>query len=119
MLTAKYCSKANCLSRLNGVATPSERGGGRFENVTEHLKAVCARDRNTEFETPYWAGGSLISDLDLLRLLCSGQTDNHELQKCYISFCPSHPQVYFNGMTYVSPRANNIAPSEIPFLGHI
>ncbi|KAH9589019.1 hypothetical protein LSM04_000368 [Trypanosoma melophagium] len=79
---------------------------------------VTPQQGNTDCETPYWGNTTLISEQDILALLSHLETSNEELQKCYMGLFAQHPINSWNGMTYVT-RAEGVAPSETPFLGHI
>lgn len=81
-------------------------------------KKVSPEEGNTDCETPYWAGGSsLVSDRDLLSLLQYLETENSELQKCFMGLFAQHPTDCWNGMVYIT-RADGIAPANTQFLGH-
>ncbi|ORC92529.1 uncharacterized protein TM35_000032820 [Trypanosoma theileri] len=79
---------------------------------------VTPQQGNTDCETPYWGNTTLISEQDILYLLSHLETNNEELQKCYMGLFAQHPINSWNGMTYVT-RAEGVAPSDTPFLGHI
>ncbi|KAK7199652.1 hypothetical protein NESM_000010500 [Novymonas esmeraldas] len=81
-------------------------------------KKVKPEEGNTDCETPYWAGSAtLVGDRDLLSLLQNLETQNAELQKCYMGLFAQHPTDCWNGMAYIT-RAEGIAPADTPFLGH-
>lgn len=118
ILSAKYGPEPqiSCLAKSSPeVETEKHYSGKRFE----YPKSVSPQEGHTDCETPYWASGSLVSDRDLLQLLCTRQTENPELQKCYMGMFPCHPEDSWNGMTYICSTGNGIAPPETLFLGHI
>ncbi|KAG8346873.1 hypothetical protein ERJ75_000949200 [Trypanosoma vivax] len=90
------------------------RTGRRYEFPV----SVSPAQGNTDRETPYWANSALISERDILALLCNLETKNDELQKCYIGLLAQHPTSSWNGMVYVT-RDECIAPSGTIFLGHL
>eukprot|EP00796_Vickermania_ingenoplastis_P013362 gene13362-9191_t len=119
LLDAKYNvneKTTSCSQRAENASPGAERhySGKRFEIP----KKVSPQDGNTDCETPYWAGGSLVSDKDLLQLLCTRQTENPELQKCFMGTFPQHPDSSWNGMTYIC-FSGRIAAPETLFLGHV
>ncbi|CCW70549.1 unnamed protein product [Phytomonas sp. Hart1] len=80
-------------------------------------KRVSPQEGNTDCETPYWCGSNLVNDRDLLFLLLHLETQNTELQKCYMGLFTQHPTDAWNGMTYVTKAEWMVNPNNM-LLGH-
>ncbi|CCW62718.1 unnamed protein product [Phytomonas sp. EM1] len=80
-------------------------------------KRVSPQEGNTDCETPYWGGSNLISDRDLLYLLLHLETQNTELQKCYMGLFTQHPTDAWNGMAYITRAEWMVNPNNM-LLGH-
>lgn len=120
ILSAKYCTEPKAETPLVRSESKdcffSERhySGKR----SEFPKSVGPKEGCTDCETPYWASGTLVSDLDLLELLCTHNTDNIELQKCYMGTFLGHPEESWNGMTYICNAPDSVPFSQLKFVGH-
>ncbi|KEG10215.1 hypothetical protein DQ04_04041070 [Trypanosoma grayi] len=120
ILTGKYGPEPADTTSKSVGSTFSSENASVMHCVGKRYKfpaSVSPEQGNTDYETPYWGNSNLVSERDILSLLCNLETQNVELQKCYVGLLAQHPSSSWNGITYTT-RAEGVAPGGTEFLGH-